>query len=322
MRFEDERYVRLYTRDTVTWKMLTWQGRCLFMALLRKIDRAGIIDLGEAGARGIAAIAELPVEVVEAGLESLLERDTIRVANGILLLPNFMAAQEARQSDRARQAAHRERALDLANARSLGVIDVGDDDEEPSRKQAIVSHAVTAGHATSRDVTLNRTVPCLAVPCLPREEPRDSPAEPSADGTDRDAAMPVKVQPGESGVFLASAAPAKRSKNGSRIAEDWKPSAAAVEWCRTNRVDASKHVDEFIDHWRSVSGGKGVKLDWDATFRNRIRALIDNGRAAEYVEVTPPTIFDVPVVTDESRQSALDLANKLEEFDRKRVIRG
>jgi hypothetical protein len=35
--------------------------------------------------------------------------------------------------------------------------------------------------------------------------------------------------------------------------------------------DADKNVEQFKDHWRSVAGQKGVKLNWDATFRNWLR---------------------------------------------------
>jgi hypothetical protein len=77
--FEDERYVRLYTRDTVTWKLLKWQGKCLLPLLLRKVDRAGCADLDGAGIEGVAALAEIPLEVVEPGFQQLLERGVVEV---------------------------------------------------------------------------------------------------------------------------------------------------------------------------------------------------------------------------------------------------
>jgi hypothetical protein len=65
MDWHDERYVRLYTRDTVNWKLMGWQARCLMPLLLRKADRAGCVDVGEDGAEGIAALVDIPVEVAE-----------------------------------------------------------------------------------------------------------------------------------------------------------------------------------------------------------------------------------------------------------------
>ena len=43
MDWANERYVRLYTRDTVTWKMWPWEARAIFPLLMRKVDRAGVL---------------------------------------------------------------------------------------------------------------------------------------------------------------------------------------------------------------------------------------------------------------------------------------
>ena len=43
-----------------------WQARCLLPLLLRKVDRAGCVDLDGAGAEGVAALVEIPLEVAEA----------------------------------------------------------------------------------------------------------------------------------------------------------------------------------------------------------------------------------------------------------------
>ena len=64
MRWEDERYVRLYTRDTATWKLLPWQAKCLLPLLLRKMDRAGTAEVGEPAGEGIAALTDMPLELV------------------------------------------------------------------------------------------------------------------------------------------------------------------------------------------------------------------------------------------------------------------
>lgn len=74
----------------------------------------------------------------------------------------------------------------------------------------------------------------------------------------------------------------KAGSRGTRIAADWEPSEKTVEWCHQQGVDAAAHVDEFRDYWVAVSGAKGCKLDWDATFKNRIRQLIESDRAAPW----------------------------------------
>jgi len=65
---------------------------------------------------------------------------------------------------------------------------------------------------------------------------------------------------------------AERSR-GSRLPPDWKPTEEQVAWARKERpdIDPLKAADTFRDHWVSVAGSRGVKLDWDATWRNWVR---------------------------------------------------
>ncbi len=113
LKWDDERYVRLYTRDTSTWLRLTWEGRFVLMALLRKLDRSGNLDLGDEGQEGmesLAALLQMPVEIAAVGLPQLLRRGAVVQPGTVLSMPNFRAAQEAKQSAMARQRALRERA--------------------------------------------------------------------------------------------------------------------------------------------------------------------------------------------------------------------
>src|SRR6185312_4681116 len=119
MRWEDERYVRVYTRDTIEWEMLCWQARCLMPLILRKVDRAGLLGLGKHGARGLAASVKIPVDVVTAGLNGdgeqigLIESGAIEVRGEMLVVPNFIAAQETPSSDAQRKRDQREKAAAL-----------------------------------------------------------------------------------------------------------------------------------------------------------------------------------------------------------------
>jgi len=169
MRWEDERYVRLYTRDTTTWKKLPWQSRCVLALLLRKLDRAGVVELDGDGAEDIAVITELPLEVVEAGMPKLLEKGVFVMTKSRIVMPNFMAAQEASQSDRARKRKEREQ----ARARALSDTTVTDRDvpsqdvtqeSQDVTKSHAESQGVTIGHTTSQSVTPSLAVPSLAVP--------------------------------------------------------------------------------------------------------------------------------------------------------------
>ena len=56
-----------------------------------------------------------------------------------------------------------------------------------------------------------------------------------------------------------------------RLSQDWQPSIAMIEYCKTKRPDLQwKDVAEgFRDYW--VSAPKGTKLDWEATWRTWVR---------------------------------------------------
>jgi hypothetical protein len=54
-----------------------------------------------------------------------------------------------------------------------------------------------------------------------------------------------------------------KSPRGTRLPQDWKPK----EEDGLNEVELAK----FRDYWIAVAGQKGVKRDWDATWRNWLR---------------------------------------------------
>ena len=210
MRWEDERYVRLYTRDTATWKLLPWQGRALLPLLLRKADRIGLVDVEGDRVEGVAALVDLPPEVVEPGLTGLLSRGVVVEAPGGLAFPRYTEAQEARASDRLRAQDYRARkGITHRDAPSRTVTHHHDS-----------SHGVTPRHPASPAVT-----PSLAEPshpdCLPPGDAEDEP--PHADKSDeqkpaegRDAPQPATTPAGDlpKGTDEASSAPGGASTKG------------------------------------------------------------------------------------------------------------
>lgn len=150
MNWSDERYVRLYTRDTVTWKRWAWETRACLALLLRKVDRAGVLDTGAHDkAEAFALLLEVPVGVAERAIGELLRSGTmVEHATGFLL-PTFIEAQESPQSDAARQRESRERRR-TATLRSS---------EDACHA---VSHGVTSGH----NLSLQPSVP--SVPSVPK----------------------------------------------------------------------------------------------------------------------------------------------------------
>lgn len=157
MRWEDEPYIKVYTRDSVDFIALGWEARSVLYELMRKVDRAGYLSLGKAvtgghtasrAVTGVSAVLRMPEEVVGRALPVLLDDGCVSAVEGGLLLPNFIEAQASRSSDVARQRASREKARDMKRlSTTTGVIDGSEDSHT-------ASHGVTRGHSPSHDVTL------------------------------------------------------------------------------------------------------------------------------------------------------------------------
>lgn len=181
MRWEDERYVRLYTRDTVDWEMLPWQSRALFPLLLRKVDRAGIIQLGKHGTRGLSSVVGLPVEVTEPGLAGLLDDGSAELHGDALVIKNFIEAQEATASDSKRAREYRERHRNGITNRDNDVTDC--------------DATVTGNHDASRAVTTRHSVPNLTVLSLALSDPPAATAEVAEKPRKVPKPKPKKVRP-------------------------------------------------------------------------------------------------------------------------------
>jgi hypothetical protein len=165
-----ERYVRVYTRDSTTWKLLSWQARCTLMMLLRKVDRAGVLDHGGHGVAGLAAVIELPLEIVEIGIKQLVDPriGSVVETEQEYVLPNFIEAQEAVQDEKTRSREYRARKRDRALARTKGLIPEA---PEPvtQRDEVVTKRDATVTLGTSRDVTERHSGPILSV--LPEISP-------------------------------------------------------------------------------------------------------------------------------------------------------
>ena len=45
MEYQDEAWIKVFIRDTTTWLTLSHHARGMFLCLLRKLDRAGLMPL-------------------------------------------------------------------------------------------------------------------------------------------------------------------------------------------------------------------------------------------------------------------------------------
>lgn len=144
MNWSDERYVKLYTRDTADWLALSFDAQALLTLLIRKFDRAGVLELGRHGARAVAIAIGHPQhwQRLQPALDELLADGCMFISEDgtKLVLKNYIEAQEAIASDKARQRESRE------------------------RRRSGVSRNVTESHAASRGVTSRHSVPCRADP--------------------------------------------------------------------------------------------------------------------------------------------------------------
>ena len=147
MRWADEDWVKLYTRDTPDFLALSFEAQALFVLLLRKVDRAGLLPLGKRGRASIfLAIGQAHRAAdLNHALEELMADGCVLVdeERRVMVVRNYAEAQAARASDAARKRA--ERARDSAEASKSALFGENCHAE---------SHAVTQSHAESHAVTL------------------------------------------------------------------------------------------------------------------------------------------------------------------------
>jgi hypothetical protein len=69
----------------------------------------------------------------------------------------------------------------------------------------------------------------------------------------------------------------KPNAKGSRIPESWTPSDNDIAFALKEGMthdDIKSTADEFRDYWLAVAGASARKTDWEATWRNRVRAKL------------------------------------------------
>lgn len=77
--------------------------------------------------------------------------------------------------------------------------------------------------------------------------------------------------------LASSVAPPKnrRRSMGVRLPDEWTPDLDCIAFAEGMGLDPRAVGDEFVDYWRSVSGAKALRVDWNATFRNRCRQIAE-----------------------------------------------
>lgn len=98
------------------------------------------------------------------------------------------------------------------------------------------------------------------------------------------------------------------SQKGTRLASDWQPSSDDAEYAKGKGVPADKLatlVEEFRNYWVSRPGKDGVKLDWSATFRNRVIQVCERNGWAPVANQgrAPPSVW---VAADDPLWASVD----------------
>lgn len=109
MNFANEKWVKLYTRNTTNWVLLPWQSRCLFPLLLRAVDRTGCLDVGEHEIEAVSKLLDIPKDIVSVGIQGLEAKGMLHRGIQCLIISNFEQAQEAITAPALRQQNYRER---------------------------------------------------------------------------------------------------------------------------------------------------------------------------------------------------------------------
>lgn len=272
MDWSNERYVRVYTRDTPEWALLSWEARGFFCLLLRAVDRAGVLSMGKSGHKALAALLRVPLEVVDRAMPELLEDGCIQVHGETVVIPNYIDAQEATQSDKQRQQECRAKRRDLAMRESVTLRDT------PSRGATKPSRGVTPQPESSQPVTCGHSVPCRAVPSVPDLAGASRPAGGQAPHRPEDHVLPAptsgrednRASDGEQAQLLDVPAeqPQKRERKRSRQEEifhafqEYRRARCEEEGvaCHVEDDDVRKINSRFAQWKRIPKGDDGMRV--------------------------------------------------------------
>jgi len=96
--------------------------------------------------------------------------------------------------------------------------------------------------------------------------------------------------------------PRTTDKSAKRLPEDFELTKERRAVAEAERLPADRTFAKFVDYWRSASGARARKLDWDATWRNWCRTEADRARSTPAGAAGPPP--KGPPATDEQVAAA------------------
>jgi hypothetical protein len=159
--WEDEPYVRVYSRKDIDWKLLGWEGRIVHWHLRCEATSSGAIELGDGDeAEAVAVLTELPIEVVRVGLQRCASRGVTERHGTSLLITDFLESETAKRSDRVRAQVYRDR----VRMGDKPTVTKRDDKPKVVTRRDDPSRPVTENHGRHESSLLSPALPCLALP--------------------------------------------------------------------------------------------------------------------------------------------------------------
>lgn len=293
MDWSNERYVRLYVRDTADILAIGWEGRLVWYELLRHVDRAGVLDHG-GDIEIVPELLRVPADIFERGLARLRRRRCVRITSTAIVVPNFLEAQDTPATD-----AHRMREL-RARRRELAMRA-----QPPDEKQLSLDSVTPALREQGETVTRCSPVPCRTVPDpaeppLPPMPPDRAPAR-VADHVPEE---PADAGGGGGGGVVSSPVDTTRAvvrQFFRSLLEDdtWEPSDQQVSaWSELVERHAERHTPEELvavaweagRHWSSSKRDE-ANPEWFLAGKRPIErwlALAEKRWRAEESKTDPP----------------------------------
>lgn len=237
-----------------------WQALVTFQQMLILCDLNGVVDMTP---QAISRKTGIPLEIIQAGIE-------------VLEGPDEQSRSEAMSGRRiARLDSGRSWGWFLVNhaeyRRRISI----DEKRESDRSRIAARRASTRVVADCSDVSQG-VADCSDV--------SEEVANVAHTDTDTDTELKARARAtAPQRDETAAASPGRGGRRGTRLPDGWQPSEAVREWAAAEfpAVSFEAALAEFTDYWRAVPGQRGVKLDWDATFRNRVREIAARRRPGE-----------------------------------------
>jgi hypothetical protein len=184
LRYDDESYVKVYTRDTLEWEVLSFDASSLHLQLWRKLDRSGAFIVGdvvqEDVPRALAKKLNSDEPRMAAALAELIRKKFVVMSDAdgqlAIVFPYYVAAQSARTADRIRQQEKRVRDRDraISSAKPFEMLDPRppSSDGRPSQMSRSDQIRIRSGSEQNRtDISPNGE--CEGGPA-PKTEPNPS----------------------------------------------------------------------------------------------------------------------------------------------------